>query len=101
MRSAHQSKVVQAMADISLPAAIELLRSITNPAGDFENQTSAIGKVTQLLLGKGEFDRAIEIVNLVPEGADALVSKSPLMPFVDLKFFEYCCELAIDPCGIR
>ncbi len=70
VRSAHQSKVVQAMADISLPAAIELLRSMTNPAGDFDNQTSAIGKVTQLLLGKGEFDSAIEIVNLVPEGAD-------------------------------
>ncbi len=69
-RSAHQSKVVKAMADISLPVAIDLLRSMTNPAGDFDSQTSAIGKVTQLLLAKGEFDRAIEIVNLVPEGGD-------------------------------
>ena len=70
VRSAHQSQVVKAMADISLPSAIELLRSMTNPAGDSDSKISAFGKVTQLLLSKQEFDRAIEIVNLVPEGAD-------------------------------
>ncbi len=70
VRSAHQSEVVKAMADISLPGAIELLRSMTNPAGDFDNKISASGKVIQLLLIKQEFDRAIEVVNLTPEGAD-------------------------------
>lgn len=70
VRSAHQSQVVKATADISLSAAIDLLRSMTNPAGAFDSQISAIAKVTQLLLAKGEFDRAIEIVNLVPEGGE-------------------------------
>ena len=70
VRSAHQSEVVKAMADISLPAAIDLLGSMTNPAADFVNKTSAIGKITQLLMNKQAFDRAIEIVNLTPDGAD-------------------------------
>ena len=69
IRETLRGEVVSALADVSLPDAIELLRSMPEPATNLEMGFSAIERVVVLLLEDSEFDRAAEVIGLVPESA--------------------------------
>jgi len=69
MKNILQGEIVKNLADVSLPEAAEQLRGMAEPATTLEGNTSAIDRVTQLLIAKSEFDKATEVMGLVPAAA--------------------------------
>ncbi len=69
-KDALQGEIVKNLADVSLPDAIEQLRGMAAPATTLEGNTSAIDRVVSLLLAKSDFDKASEVIGLVPGEAE-------------------------------
>jgi hypothetical protein len=69
-RDVLQGEIVKWLADVSLPDAMEQLRGMEEPATGLEGNTSAVDRVIQLLLAKSEFDKAAEVIGLIPAEAD-------------------------------
>src|SRR5258708_33348247 len=53
-----QGEIIKNLADVSLPDAVEQLRGMSEPATNLEGNTSAIDRVTQLLIAKSDFNKA-------------------------------------------
>jgi hypothetical protein len=70
-RTRFQGEIVKRLADVSISDACDMLRGMAEPGKD-SGPGSATKRVVEVLLShdKPEFDRAMEVVNLVPENAD-------------------------------
>jgi hypothetical protein len=67
---ALQGEVVKALAEVSLPAAIEKLAALPDAVHNFGDNVSPVYRIVARLLASSEFDRAIEAVGLVPASAE-------------------------------
>jgi hypothetical protein len=70
-RTRYQGEIVRRLADISVNDACDMLRGMAQPGKDM-GTGSATKRVVQVLLSrtKPDFDRAMEVVNLVPDTSD-------------------------------
>ena len=70
-RTRFQTEIVKRLAQVSSADAGDMLRGMAEPGKDAGGGSATL-KVVEVLLGKEkpEFDRAIEMVNLVPDSAD-------------------------------
>jgi hypothetical protein len=70
-RTRFQSEIVRRLAEINVSEACNMLRGMAQPGKD-NGTGSATRRVVVVLLSekKPEFDRAMEIVNLVPDNSD-------------------------------
>ena len=68
-RTRFQGEIVKRLADISISDACDMLRGMAQPGKD-SGTGSATKRVVDVLLQKSDFDRAMEMVNLVPDNAD-------------------------------
>jgi len=70
-RTRYQSEIVRRLADISVNDACDMLRGMGQPGMDM-GTGSATKRVVDVLLSRSQpdFDRAMEVVNLVPDNAE-------------------------------
>ncbi len=60
-----QSMVARSAAELDLPRAVEMLRTIRVPDGSYDTRENAINRVVGQLIAKNQINHAIELLNLL------------------------------------